>query len=294
MLVTCGEREERFVLPRACAAALARAGALPLLLPPVAPGACHPALLPALDGGAGMALAAVDEALGPAAETALAAADGLFLSGGYDIDPRLFGEEPVPALGRLEPDRDLWEVALVRAALRRDMPVLAVCRGMQLLNVAAGGTMYQDLAVQRPGSYKHFQDAPGWWPTHAVRVEPGSLLAGVLGRGATPGEDEEGAGKAAGPAAPTGFAMSVNSFHHQAVREPGPGLRVVAVAPDGVIEAVESPGHRFVLGVQWHPELMRRDRLVAGFVSACRPDRARRRPGGFQRREDRSRRRSGR
>lgn len=271
ILVTCGEQEERLVLSRACADALARAGALPLILPPVVPGTGRPALPLVERWGGGAGPEAVDEALGQAAGAALEGADGLVLSGGFDIDPRLFGEEPVPGLGRLEPDRDVWEVALVRAALRRDLPLLAICRGMQLLNVAVGGTVYQDLASQRPGSGKHFQDAPAWWPTHSVRIEPGSFLAAVLGCDGAHGEEVRGVpGAGVPPAGSAGFTLAVNSFHHQAVREPAPGLRAVAVAPDGVVEAVESPGHRFVVGVQWHPELMEEGRLFACFVAACR------------------------
>ncbi len=271
VLVTCGEQEDRFVLARACADALAKAGALPLILPPVAPGTGRPALLLAESRGVGGGPEAVGEVLGRAAGAALEGADGLVLSGGFDIDPRLFGEEPLPGLGRLEPDRDVWEVALVRAALGRDLPLLAICRGMQLLNVAMGGDMYQDLASQRPGSAKHFQEAPGWWPSHAVRVEPGSRLASLLGcEGPPTAGSGGGAGAATDPPGSGGFTLTVNSLHHQAIRGPGHGLRVVATAPDGVAEAVESPDHRFVLGVQWHPELMEGDRLVAAFVDACR------------------------
>lgn len=180
--------------------------------------------------------------------------DALLLGGGLDVDPRYFGEDPLPGLGRLEPDRDAWELALVRAALRRDIPVLALCRGVQLLNVAAGGTMYQDLSSQRPGGLKHFQEAPPWYPTHSVTVDPGSRLAAAL-RGEQPGDAwDRPAGGAAPPAA--GLMLGVNSFHHQAVRDVAGGFRAVAVAPDGVVEAVESVGHRWVVRVQWHPEAL--------------------------------------
>ncbi len=166
--------------------------------------------------------------------------DGLILSGGSDLDPTLYGEEPVPGLGRVDPARDAWEVALARAALACGLPVLGICRGVQVLNVAAGGSLHQDIARALPGAIKHFQDAPRWHPTHSVAVIPGTLLPRVVGGDAGP---SEGA-----------VEIRVNSFHHQAVHRLAPSARVSAVARDGVVEAVEFPGHPFALGVQWHPE----------------------------------------
>jgi len=159
--------------------------------------------------------------------------DGLVLSGGVDLDPFWFGEEPLPGMGKICPARDAMEVALVREALAHDKPLLAICRGMQVLNVAAGGSIYQDLRGQVPNLLKHMQEAPRWYPTHGTDVLAGSRLAGALGSG-----------------------TRVNSFHHQAVKVIAPGFRATAWAPDGVVEAIESEGHRFVMGVQWHPEDM--------------------------------------
>ncbi|MHB1418723.1 MAG: gamma-glutamyl-gamma-aminobutyrate hydrolase family protein [Bacillota bacterium] len=159
--------------------------------------------------------------------------DGLLLSGGVDLDPFLFGEEPQPGMGRICPPRDAAEIALVREALALDKPLLAICRGIQVMNVAAGGSLYQDLQAQMQNSYKHSQGAPRWYPTHRVEVLPGSKLAVALGHG-----------------------TRVNSFHHQAIKDVAPGFLISARADDGVIEAIESEQHRFVIGVQWHPEDM--------------------------------------
>ncbi|MHB1127406.1 MAG: gamma-glutamyl-gamma-aminobutyrate hydrolase family protein [Bacillota bacterium] len=159
--------------------------------------------------------------------------DGLLLSGGVDLDPFWFGEDPMPGLGKICPDRDAAEIALTREALTADKPLLAVCRGLQVVNVAAGGTIYQDLRGQVQNAYKHTQEAPRWYPTHGVEVLPDSKLSAVMGPG-----------------------TRVNSFHHQAIKDVAPGFRITARAGDGVIEAIESERHRFILGVQWHPEDM--------------------------------------
>ena len=132
-----------------------------------------------------------------------------------------------------EPDRDAFEIPLLRGAIARDLPVLAVCRGCQVLNVALGGTLWQDLPAQRPEGLPHRQEGPRSAVTHAVRIEPQSLLARVVG-------DER--------------TLLTNTFHHQAARDVAPGLAVSATAPDGTVEALEAPRSRFVLGVQWHPE----------------------------------------
>lgn len=161
--------------------------------------------------------------------------DGILLAGGVDVDPGLYGEEPLPGLGAVTPERDAFELALVRWAWEEGLPLLGICRGIQVLNVAAGGTLFQDLSSQlSSGLLKHEQKAPRWHETHLVRVAGGSRLARILGR-------EE---------------LRVNSFHHQAVREVAPGWRAVAWAPDGVIEGIESSEHPFALGVQWHAEGM--------------------------------------
>ena len=165
----------------------------------------------------------------------LAAVQGLLITGGaFDIPPALYREKPLPGLGALKPARTRFELALLRGALRRDRPVLGVCGGMQLLNVLRGGTLYQDLRAQLPQAGPHEQDIARHRPWHAVTVVPDSLLA----------------------RATRARTLRVNSTHHQAVKQVGRRLRVSAVAPDGVIEAVECTDRRFAVGVQWHPELL--------------------------------------
>lgn len=177
--------------------------------------------------------------------------DGLLVPGGGDVDPLRFGQEPRPESGAIFPERDQLEIQLIQAAQRRDLPVLGICRGMQVINIALGGDIYQDLK-EVGSALKHMQEAPRWYPTHSVRIEKGTLLA---------------------EAYPTA-ERRVNSFHHQAVKNLAPGLRASAWAPDGVIEAIESTKHRFLLGVQWHPECMwERDPcaqdLFLRFTKAC-------------------------
>jgi putative glutamine amidotransferase len=160
--------------------------------------------------------------------------DGLVLTGGGDIDPARFGEARHPAVGDVAPTRDELEFGLTRRALADDMPLLAICRGIQVLNVALGGTLLQDIPSALPAALAHSQTAPRHEPTHPVKVMgEGTRLGRVLGAA----------------------EVNVNSMHHQAIKRLGEGLREVAWAPDGVIEGVElSRDDRFVLGVQWHPE----------------------------------------
>ncbi len=180
--------------------------------------------------------------------------DGVLLTGGKDVDPRFYGEPVWNETVQLEPERDALELPLVRAAFERDLPLLAICRGCQVLNVALGGSLWQDLPSQRPEALPHFQHAPRDSVTHGVLVSPESRLAAVL----------EQAGREPLPA---------NTFHHQAVREVAPPLVVSARSEDGVIEAIEAPERRFLLGVQWHPEeLLARAahrRLFEAFVAAA-------------------------
>lgn len=187
-------------------------------------------------GGVPVVLAPV---AGPgAAETLVGGIDGLLLSGGSDLEPSHYGEEALPELGVTLPERDEFEIALARSALRRGIPIFGICRGMQLINVVLGGTLYQDIPSQLGrGVLGHRQRTPKWQPAHEVEVLPGSLLGGIVGRG----------------------LLKVNSYHHQAVRDLAPGLVVGARSADGVIEAVESrePGERWILGIQWHAEAMR-------------------------------------
>ncbi|HSD27414.1 MAG TPA: gamma-glutamyl-gamma-aminobutyrate hydrolase family protein [Vicinamibacteria bacterium] len=183
-----------------------QAGAVPVVLPPVSPGVA-PALLDRLDG--------------------------LLLSGGVDVDPALYGQEPHPKLGRVDRRRDDFELALVREALRRDLPVLAICRGHQVLNVATGGTLVQDIPSLVQGQVSHDGPGPRWRRAHKVEVTAFSRLREILGQD----------------------TVQVNSIHHQAVDRVGDGLVVSARCPDdGVVEGLERPGSRFVVAVQWHPE----------------------------------------
>ena len=159
--------------------------------------------------------------------------EALVLSGGADIDPAHYGEEPHPKIGQLHPARDVFELALCREAIRRDLPTLAICRGHQLLNVATGGTLFQDIASQVKSAAVHDPDQERWERCHEVEVLPGTRLREILGA----------------------ERVEVNSFHHQAVKELGRGLVLSARGcDDGVIEAMEMPDRRFMIGVQWHPE----------------------------------------
>jgi putative glutamine amidotransferase len=204
-----------------------QSGALPVVLPPVSPDDV-PALLDRLDG--------------------------VLLSGGVDVDPALYGQQPHPRLGRVNRRRDDFELALAREALRRDVPVLAICRGHQLLNVASGGTLVQDIASVVGGHVEHDGTGPRWRRTHRVEVTGPSRLREILGQD----------------------ALSVNSTHHQAVDRVGDGLVVSARCPeDGIVEGLERPASRFVVAVQWHPESFwnRSDsfqQLFDAHAAACR------------------------
>lgn len=160
--------------------------------------------------------------------------DALLLSGGGDVNPLYFGQEPSRHLGGINDARDAWEILLLRTALDHQVPILGICRGMQLLVQVLGGSLYQDLATEHPEAQaliKHSQEAARYVETHTVRTSEGSLLQELFG-------DQ----------------LAVNSYHHQAVAEVGAKLRITATAPDGVIEAVESTEHKSIVGVQWHPE----------------------------------------
>ena len=180
--------------------------------------------------------------------------DGLLLPGGGDVDPGHFGEAPHEKCGPPDPARDETELTLTRWVMEEGKPLLAICRGIQVLNVALGGSLYQDIAAQVPGAGRH-----DWHPgyprnhlPHHVTVTAGSRLAEVA----------------------SATSLPVNSFHHQALKDVAPGLTITAHAPDGIIEAVEAPGHPFALGVQWHPEELaaedaRAQRLFDALVQAC-------------------------
>ncbi len=181
-------------------------------------------------------------------------ADGLLLCGGGDVHPSFYGEEPTEWLVRVDQERDWMEIFLARKFMELGKPILGICRGIQVLNVAFGGTLFQDISRQRPGSIPHSFMPPDYPPdhiAHAVSLEPGSMLASILGCS----------------------SLGVNSRHHQAVRDVAPGFRAVAWAEDGVVEAIEreEPGS-FALGVQWHPENFSGHpmaKIFEAFVRAC-------------------------
>ncbi len=178
--------------------------------------------------------------------------DGLLLTGGNDVSPIIFGEEPHIGLGEIAPIRDEMEVGLFRRMFSARKAVLGICRGIQVMNAAAGGNLYQDLAREWKGTLQHSQKAPRDYLAHSVLVERDTRLFQIY-------EHEE---------------VMVNTFHHQAVRKVAPGFRVSAKSRDGLVEAIEHPDHAFMVGVQWHPEnLWRRHeahrRLFATFVNAA-------------------------
>lgn len=185
-----------------------------------------------------------------------ATADGLLLTGGGDVDPALYGATPHATYSAAEPGRDAFEIALVRAVLDAGKPVFAICRGMQVLNVALGGDLVQDIPTEVNGAAHHDVREPRYALAHEVWTTQGSRFSTLMREKLVDGE-----------------SCQVNSRHHQAVKHLGAGLEVVATAPDGVIEAVERPG-AFCLGVQWHPENFWRTGefrpLFEGFVDACR------------------------
>ena len=158
--------------------------------------------------------------------------DGLILSGGPDINPRRYNEQPLKGLGEIDDELDRMELTIAREAHRLDLPLLAVCRGIQTLNVTLGGSLYQDIGLQVEGGINHNQKAAKSVNTHSVTILDGTRLAGILRK----------------------KKIWTNGKHHQAVKEPAKGLVISAVAADGVVEAVEDPSKRFVVGVQWHPE----------------------------------------
>ncbi len=185
------------------------------------------------------------------AEAMLERIDALVVTGGaFDVDPAMYGDGERHGTVTLKQARTAAELALLRGALARDMPVLGICGGEQLLAVALGGTLIQHIPDAVPAALAHEQPNPRDQPGHAVALVPGTLLARIVG-------------------APT---MAVNSAHHQAVRAPGPTATVNATAPDGVIEGIEDSRLRFCLGVQWHPEFLIDPgdaRIFAALIAAC-------------------------
>jgi len=192
-------------------------------------------------------------------EAALAGIDGLLLTGGNDVVPERYGEALHPAVKDVDPARDEFEIGLVTAARARALPIFGICRGIQVLNVACGGTLVQDVPSQVPGAVLHSLKVPPNDPysrAHEVWIEKDSLLSTLMRERLIDAD-----------------ACEVNSRHHQAVKDVARGFRISATAPDGVIEAIEDPSQRFCLGVQWHPENFWRTGefrpLFEGFLDAA-------------------------
>jgi len=204
--------------PRAYSLAVQRAGGLALILPP-------------------------DDVVAESPDELLDMIDALILAGGSDIDPATYGAKAHPETRGTRPERDRFELALGTRALERDMPVLGICRGMEMLNVIQGGTLNQHLA-----DLELHRHTPGVFTDHRVRLEPGSLAERVVGAERT----------------------EVKSAHHQGLEELGEGVVTSGYADDGVVEAIELPGRSFAVGVLWHPEEDERSRVVGSFVDEAR------------------------
>lgn len=226
--ITCGLDSDRYAVTKYYSQAVEKCGGLPVILP----------------------LTTNRSTL----ESLCQKISGLILSGGGDLDPTHFGEEPAIGLRRISPERDYFELELTKLFLAVNKPILGICRGMQVLNIAAGGTIWQDIHTQLYYPVlKHSQEAPKWYPTHLVQIKADTLLSSVLGA------DE----------------VRVNSFHHQSINKVAKGFRINALATDGIVEGIESLEDRFVLGVQWHPECMWENDpiqflLFKKFVNACK------------------------
>ncbi len=177
---------------------------------------------------------------------ALSKIDGILFIGGGDPDPALWGEKPSPDLGIVQPKRDSFEIGSVRTAFYNDIPSLGICRGCQIMNVALGGTLFQDIHTDTCSRSRHMQCEPSHYPTHKILLNYPSLLYSIFKKDYN----------------------IVNSFHHQAINKLSPKLKVSAYAEDGIIEAIECPEKAFFMGVQWHPELMPDDEIQNKIFSA--------------------------
>jgi putative glutamine amidotransferase len=209
------------LLPRSYVSAVVDAGGVPVLLPP--PGADDVAAL---------------------ADASVAALDGLLLTGGPDVDPARYGAEPHPRTADWRPERDRWEIALLEAALERDLPVLGICRGAQVLNVARGGDLRQH--VPEDAGHDGHRPEPAVYGTTTAVLDPDELPGRLLGP-----------------------SVDVSCYHHQAIGALGGGLAVTGRSADGTVEAVALAGREFVFGVQWHPEVGDDPRLFQGLVAAA-------------------------
>lgn len=180
--------------------------------------------------------------------------DGILFSGGSDIDPAYYGELPHDELGSINPIRDKWEFALCQYVIKNSkLPILGICRGNQMINVACGGTLYQDIQSNNIAKFNHHLiNYPKWYATHKVNIQPDSKLSKIFGA----------------------VQIKTNGFNHQAVKSIGNGLKITMQAEDGLVEGIESADDRFIIAVQWHPEMMleRSDEflcLFKAFVDEC-------------------------
>jgi putative glutamine amidotransferase len=225
---TGAAQEPTLFLPQRYYHAVQKAGGMSLVLPPIG---SRPALC-----------------------KTLRRLDGILISGGnFDIHPIYYGEKPISALGAIKRERTEFELELIDLALKQDLPLLGICGGAQAINVALGGSLYQDIATELPNANQHEQGAKKEKGGHPIEIHPGTRLRQIVQK----------------------QTLEVNTTHHQAVRKVGKGLRVNATAKDGLIEGIESRDHRFVLGVQWHPEaLVGQDpyqrRIFSSFISAAK------------------------
>ncbi len=216
-------------LSEAYVSSLAHAGALPVVLP-----------------------LGLDEA---AIDGLFSRLDGILFSGGGDVEPERYGSQPHPLVGNVDADRDRVELYMIKKAVADGKPFMGICRGLQVINIALGGSLYEDILDQKPGSLQHStpDDLPRFHLAHPVQVEASSQLAKILAH----------------------TEVQVNSNHHQGIRSLAEGLKPTACAPDGVIEAFELPGAHYGLAVQWHPEWLQEhlpmQALFRSFVLACEP-----------------------
>jgi len=221
-------REPTLFLAQRYYRAVAQAGGIPVILPPIS--------------GASVI------------RQTLQLLDGIVISGGgFDIHPSYYGEKPIAQLGVIKSNRTEFELDITAAALKNDLPVLGICGGAQALNVVLGGSLYQDIASQVPDATEHEQSKKKNRSGHRVQIAGNSRLGGIVRR----------------------RSIEVNTTHHQAVKNLGRGLIATAVAPDGIIEAIESTRHRFAVGVQWHPEVLAprridQRRIFDAFIAACK------------------------
>ena len=222
--ITCKSSKKKYYLPKFYVSAILESGGTPLLLP--------------------------DFKASEHIEHLINLIDGLLLAGGGDIHPKFYNEAPQAKLKRVNPSRDEYEFELLRKFAKTGKPILGICRGIQVINVAFGGNLYQD--IENLTKIKHWQEEPDNSPSHDILIKENTLLHQILGT----------------------THLKVNSFHHQAIKNIAHGFLVSAYAPDNIVEAIEYPDHKFFLGIQCHPECMHRQgnfrKIFDRFVEACR------------------------